>query len=849
MLVLESGDRTRTASADALDEIVNVGRPRNPDQWGVRNRVLGGSSFTWGGRCAPFDEIDFEARDWIPASGWPIGAADLDPYLNRSATHLGLSVGTGFSGDGFWRTANRSHPQESFDATQVLPFFWQFSRDPRESYRFEYVRFGRHLPDAVGPNVMVLTGATVQKVLTGPAGDRVEGVEIADPGGGRHLVAARVVVLATGGIENARLLLSSNDVARRGLGNDRDQVGRYLMDHLRGPVATFELAGTERLQKRFGRYNVDGRLFRAGFRLAPQMQRDEHLLNCAAWLGEEVAADDPWNALMRVTLGRARRADVGHLVRNRALLARGIRDFVVERNGVPRRFDGLHLLAMVEQRPDPDSRVTLSDRRDRFGSRLPRVDWRSHPDEARTMIRMAEVVADGLAANGFPRPELADWVRDRAPMPADFLDVAHPTATTRMSIDPADGVVDPDCRVHGVDGLHVAGSSVFPTAGHCNPTQTIVALAIRLADHLRERVAHRESVTVGSGPQVLLTGATGRIGRVALERLVERGYRVRATTSRDTTDLPDHGGAVGWRRVDLRAAGAAEFDALVAGCRHVVHLAAEIGKADRMEAVNVAATRGLAAAAERAGTTAFCYASTVAVYGSAVRAVSDEDGPVLTPDRDVPAEYWALGYVRAYGRTKLAGEHAVRDVAGRVAYTVLRPTVVVDTGQLLDTARWSRFKRTVTAHRRTHHVYVEDVVDAAIWAVERAATAGRVEVFNVSDEVGESDTYAMFFRDAYRATRDRRFRIVPVPGVVDWFRDVARFRVSPHRRPLWRMSFPADRLRAAGFVPRYGMRYAQQAALRPAAPTGSPLIPPHRRSPEDSARDLTRARGASAASG
>ena len=131
-----------------------------------------------------------------------------------------------------------------------------------------------------------------------------------------------------------------------------------------------------------------------------------------------------------------------------------------------RKLSALHLDCMVEQRPDPDSRVTLSDRRDRFGVPLARIDWRVHPDEGRTMRRTAELVAEQFARVGLPAPVVEPWVAAGEEIPATFLDVAHPTGTTRMAADAESGVVDPECRVFGIHGLYIAGSSVFPTAGH-----------------------------------------------------------------------------------------------------------------------------------------------------------------------------------------------------------------------------------------------------------------------------------------------------------------------------------------------------------------------------------------------
>ena len=821
--LLESGGFDPSAETEALNDIDNVGRPR-ARQSAVRNRIVGGSSHTWGGRCAPFDAIDFERRDWVPMSGWPFRLDDLAPYLQRTAPHLGLAVGFGFNDARFWEIAGRRPPEEVPDPSELLPFFWQFSRANDESYPYEYVRFGRGLAGRLGSNVTLVAGATVLRVDPLESGTAVRSIHIADPDGRRFDLQARTVVLCAGGIENCRILLCSDGVTPQGLGNNRDLVGRYLMDHLRGPVGAFKVAGSEALQKRLGRYNVRGHLFRAGFRLSPEVQRNERLLNSAAWLGEVVARDDPWDALRRV-VGRGPRkpGDIAAIVSNADLLARGLREYFIDRNGFPRKLETLNLDCMVEQCPDPDSRVTLSNRRDRFGTRLARVDWRSHEDEARTMHRMAAVLAEQLPRMGLPQPELADWVRDESGIPSSFVDVAHPTGTTRMADDPARGVVNADSQVHGVDGLYVTGSSVFPTAGHCNPTQMIVAMAIRLADHLRQRAASAVIIARTPGPErpqptkVLLTGATGRIGRVVLDDLVERGYRVRATTSGSLPEATCNAQAIEWRQVDFLEAGADDYDALLIGCEAVLHLGAEIGKMDRMPRVNVEATRLLAEAAERAGTKAFCYTSTVSVYGSGRRRVMTEDAPVLTVDRDDPSEYWALEYVRAYGRTKLAGERALQAAARSVRYVVMRPTVVVDIHQIVEIRDWSPVKRVLAAHRHAHHIYVRDVSDALIWAMERAlggsSEPGSVETFNLSEDEFQDPTHAEFMEKAFAASRDPRFLVPRVPGAADWAHDLLRFRTISVRNPLWRMRFPSDRLRAAGYRPRFGMAHAHELAL------------------------------------
>jgi choline dehydrogenase-like flavoprotein len=481
--IVESGDFERQPAADALNAVESIGWPRIEDQWLVRNRIVGGSSHTWSGRCVPFDEIDFEPRAWVPFSGWPVQRAELTPFLDRAAPHLGISMGSGYAGEHFWRLAQRERPVPPFDNQKLETYFWAFSRDPENAR--DHMRSGRHLQSWLGENITLVTNATVCRINMTAAGDSAKSLRLAAPDGTRHLLAAGSVVLCAGGIENPRLLLCSGE--GQAPGNAYDQLGRYLMDHLRGPVAAFPLQGTRRLRRQFGHFRwADGQVFAHGMQLSPALQRQEGLLNCTAWLEGRITADDPYNALKRWAKLRPQLpGDATTILANLGLLASGLRDYAVSRNGLPRKIDQLALVAMCEQLPDPESRVTLSEMPDRFGVPRARVDWRVHEIETLSLQRMARLVAQEFERLGLPAPELSDWVRDAAPLPASFQDVAHPMGATRMGVDPANSVVDADCRVWGTRNLYVAGSSVFPTSSHANPTQMIVALAIRLADRLK----------------------------------------------------------------------------------------------------------------------------------------------------------------------------------------------------------------------------------------------------------------------------------------------------------------------------------------------------------------------------
>jgi choline dehydrogenase-like flavoprotein len=470
------------------------------DQWLVRNRILGGSSYTWAGRCAPFDEIDLEYRDWVPHSGWPLKAGDLVPYYDRGAKHLGLGPGSGFADDRIWAIIGHKRPKLELDEKKLSPMFWQTSNDPITWT--DRVRFGRSLATDIGPNVTLVTNATVLRVNVIESGAAVESVEFATPGGRRWSLPTSTVALCTGAIENARILLSSDNVAARGIGNKNDLVGRFLMDHPRVNVARLSVEKGKALAKTFGVFKshaAGANRYHYGVRLSPDLQRAEQLPNCSmhiAAFGNGID-DQPWESLKRFAMREANiRQDLPPILANAGLAVSGVIYYFILRKGLPHKVSAYDLRVTCEQFPDPDSRITLSDRRDPLGMKIPRIDWRVSEVEARAARRITELMVEQITRMGLDPPVVDEWIRDEAMFPRDAIrDVAHPTGTTRMADDPACGVVDSQCQVHGVDGLFVAGTSVFPTAGHANPTQLIVAMAVRLADTLRARGA--TPLTVG----------------------------------------------------------------------------------------------------------------------------------------------------------------------------------------------------------------------------------------------------------------------------------------------------------------------------------------------------------------
>jgi choline dehydrogenase-like flavoprotein len=541
VLVLESGLLDETPDHAALAEVESVGEPDGEQQrerrkrfhgasapfwsqelqpYGVRCRALGGSTHAWAGKSAAFDEIDFAARPWVPNSGWPVAQATLASYVDRAAAVLNL--GPNAYDETIWKLIGTSPPEPRLHAEGLRDFFWQFARSRID--HLDIMRFGREFATLQANNVRVLLNATVTNIELAVDGSSFQGLEIATIDGVTSRVRAKCAVIAASGIENARLLLASNKVQAQGIGNSHDQVGRYLMDHASARIGRFEPGDLAPVIKRFGFYGVrhDGRthMYMHGLALSPDLQERERLLNSAVYFLPERSPDDPWDALKRLLRRNSAHPaqDVLAVMAGAGLLTKGIgmrmlasdampaalKDFIVntairyspnlvagefQDRGLPHKLTGLWVDAITEQRPDPASRITLSERKDRFGVPLARVDWRIGDQERRTIVRIAEMVSDAFGRAGLPKPILERWVAEKRLAEAMIIDMAHTLGATRMSDSPSAGVVDANCGVHGVRGLYIAGGSVFPTSGHANPTLMILALAIRLADRLKTEFA------------------------------------------------------------------------------------------------------------------------------------------------------------------------------------------------------------------------------------------------------------------------------------------------------------------------------------------------------------------------
>jgi choline dehydrogenase-like flavoprotein len=504
VLLLEAGGDKKTNASQEFYRGELTDTVAHPPTHNYRVRAIGGTSTIWGGRAIPFDPIDFEKRNWVPDSGWPFGQQELSGYYAKAmdAAEAGrpefcpehalpgaqTELAPGLDGDFVQTTVERfSKPTN----------FWRRYGD--ELTRSDRVRIVKNAP-------------VVHIQLTGD-GNAVDWIEVAAPDGSRTKLRGVSYVLALGGLETTRLLLASNDVQPGGIGNHSDHLGRNYMSHLCATSGTISFTGPpDGIAYDYAR-DAEGIYVRRRLWLTEKAQRDFALLNTtfrthlpepadpshgdailsAMFLVKDLVlyeysrkfVENPvgWSGRLRHVKNIAtqpfRLASFGtNWLRKRTFAERKLPSVVLGSHD--NRYE---LEFHAEQAPNPDSRLTLSAERDAFGMPRLKIDWRITELDLRSLEKSYDLLARELQLRGAGR---LDFDREKLLIKAQRNGIVggHHVGTTRMSVEPGDGVVDPDCRVHGVGNLYVASASVFPTSGQANPTLTLLALTFRLAEHL-----------------------------------------------------------------------------------------------------------------------------------------------------------------------------------------------------------------------------------------------------------------------------------------------------------------------------------------------------------------------------
>jgi choline dehydrogenase-like flavoprotein len=464
VVLLEGGGREYSYDSQSLYKGRNVGLEYF-DLAGTRLRFFGGSSNHWSGWLCPLDPHDFEPAPYAGHPGWPIAAADLDPYLEATRTILDISDERCVGND---PTRNPWHREvEGFREIKI----WSSP-----------LRFGPRYAPQIERSARIACYLHANVTDLRLAGDRVANVSIADYSGRRFEVQARSFVLALGGIENPRILLNCNRQRPAGIGNQHDLVGRYFAEHPHLTVGGFLLEDGIRLDKM--------RIFSPSAQL---MRRDETLNFSLRCLPLPERRPEGFKARLR----RATCKSDSLKVATETL------------RGSPIGCDDGWLKVVTEQSGNPDSRVMLGKEVDRFGLRAPVLNWQLNALDKHTMRQAMLRFGQAFAAADCGRVRVAGWLMDESvSFPGLDQELAghHHMGTTRMAASPRQGVVDSNQKVFGVNNLYIAGSSVFASCGHSNPTFTIVQTSLRLADHLKR--LHRAPTLSGSTAARIAPGAS-----------------------------------------------------------------------------------------------------------------------------------------------------------------------------------------------------------------------------------------------------------------------------------------------------------------------------------------------------
>jgi hypothetical protein len=503
VLLLESGLEQPDRFAATLTAGHGVGAAHAPPELAIC-RGLGGTSHWWGGRCVPFDDIDFAERPHLPAAAWPLPHDEISRWYPAAAAFFGIEP------------ARFESPATAWTDIGDIRF------DQLERWTPE-INVGRRHRASLADSHLVrgVLGATVTAIDLADDGRRVAGLTVSDAARSLRLQPNRVV-LACGGLETTRLLLTVQRRWPTALGGQSGPLGRGYMGHISGKIAHLVLADPAAAPLH-DFFLDDGAFSRRRFTVRPQAQLREQLLNIAFW------ADNPpfhmpghrngilslvWLALAIAPVGRrlvsegVRVSHVGprprrwarhawNVLRSPLSTVREIAAILHARLlSSPRKpgflvksSDGryaLHYLA--EQAPNDESRVGLSERKDALGLPFLDIDLRYTDTDARSVLGAHELLDQSLRRAGLGHLEYieADSLARIASISRQAKDGFHQIGTTRMGTSPQQSVVDAQCRAHGIENLYVASSSVFPSSGQANPTFAAVALALRLAAHLAE---------------------------------------------------------------------------------------------------------------------------------------------------------------------------------------------------------------------------------------------------------------------------------------------------------------------------------------------------------------------------
>jgi choline dehydrogenase-like flavoprotein len=484
--LLESGGFAFDPDTHILNDGLVTGHEDGTDLAAIRLRYLGGATNHWGGLCLPLDRIDFERAPLSGLTGWPVSQAEMQPFYRRA--HDYTQIGR-FEYD----------PLRIGDVTEEDLLLPESEIVRTTVTRMSEVQFGPVYEAALrrSESIHLWTWTNATELHTNDDGT-VDRISTRTLSGVERDFPARVAVLACGAVENARQLLAHNARTGQHIGDAGGFVGQTYMDHPRAGAGFLWPEAPIAPKAHWNNpEDVDGIGCQLLWSLQEEVMEREGLSNMHFYLRPYNEDRDPrireanrgWAALRDTAKWMLGRGDAEYRFSEAYCQAINNADAMAADvfGAVDRTADTQRVLLVfeAEQRPERSNRVTLSTSRDTLGQQRADLHWIPSREDRDAVIRSTILIGQATGIAGLGRIELEDHFDE----PFWGTNTSwHQMGTTRMAERPEDGVVSANCQVHGTTNLYVAGGSVMPTSGRANPTLTIVALSVRLADHLQQRL-------------------------------------------------------------------------------------------------------------------------------------------------------------------------------------------------------------------------------------------------------------------------------------------------------------------------------------------------------------------------
>jgi choline dehydrogenase-like flavoprotein len=471
VLIIEAGKKYGNSKNVTYE---NTGR-----EFGLRATTsiqLGGTSNIWHGVLSLLDPIDFEKREWIQHSGWPITYQELLPFYKESSKIYSVKEYNYFSPESLNSVLKSELNKIDFDREI---FYNKLFQQPLPT-----VRFKRKLVKLCkgNKNIQVLINSTALEIITCDNGKRVKAIKVADSTGTLKKIAANNFILAAGALETPRLLLNSNKNSNNGIGNNN--IGRYLMDHPMGNLLQIQFITPQKARLYSDtKYDPKSKI-KTGLLLKESLQKKKNAPNHCFYLkpsfihGIDDKSEKIKLAMLTFLSGKLNLKDIYNVVTNFNVVMQILAyKFTLNLN-----YKYADLFFITEQIPNPNSCVTLSNKKDKFGYPIANINWQVTEDEINSVHEWYSLIKEAFPSSKYNFTHSynnIDWNNI-------YTSAAHHVGTARMASNSQNGVVDKNLRVFDVENLYICDGSVFPTSGNVNSGFTISALACKLADHLKK---------------------------------------------------------------------------------------------------------------------------------------------------------------------------------------------------------------------------------------------------------------------------------------------------------------------------------------------------------------------------